>query len=83
MATSTGGQGRATRSCTRFCGQWPAGHPWVTGVGGTEGGSSSTNAGTGETAWSGSAGGFSDRWAIPQYQAAAVAQRCAHAQTLL
>ena len=46
-------------SCTggRFAGQWPAGSPWVTGVGGTETGL----LGGAEKAWGGSAGGFSDR----------------------
>lgn len=41
----------------RFAGQWPAGSPWVTGVGGTEFALLSKE----ESAWGGSAGGFSDR----------------------
>lgn len=52
----------------RFQGQWPAASPWVTGVGGTEGG----NVDTPEHAWGGSAGGFSDRWGRPEYQVDAV-----------
>jgi len=59
-------QGRCPEG--RFQGQWPAGSPWVTGVGGTEGGFD----GTSEGAWFGSAGGFSDRWAVPEYQRDAV-----------
>eukprot|EP00469_Lotharella_globosa_P010077 CAMPEP_0167778458 /NCGR_PEP_ID=MMETSP0111_2-20121227/4264_1 /TAXON_ID=91324 /ORGANISM="Lotharella globosa, Strain CCCM811" /LENGTH=532 /DNA_ID=CAMNT_0007668763 /DNA_START=55 /DNA_END=1653 /DNA_ORIENTATION=+ len=53
-------------SCTkgRFQGQWPAGSPWVTAVGGTEGG----DVDVAEHAWPGSAGGFSDVWARPEYQ---------------
>mmetsp|Transcript_32688 Transcript_32688/g.63772 ORF Transcript_32688/g.63772 Transcript_32688/m.63772 type:complete len:225 (-) Transcript_32688:198-872(-) len=50
---------------SRFQGQWPAGSPWVTSVGGTDGDP--------EQAWSGSAGGFSDVWARPTYQTEAVA----------
>jgi subtilase family serine protease len=72
FATGDNGVGADSGSCVRFCGQWPAGHPWVTGVGGTEGGSTSGTGG--EMAWSGSAGGFSDRWAIPSYQSDAVAK---------
>jgi tripeptidyl-peptidase-1 len=53
----------------KFAGQWPAGSPWVTGVGGSEGGSTTSP----ESAWSGSAGGFSDRWARPAFQTDAVA----------
>jgi len=72
FATGDNGVGADSGSCTRFCGQWPAGSPWITGVGGTESGS--TTGTGGETAWDGSAGGFSDRWAIPSYQADAVAK---------
>ena len=53
----------------KFAGHWPAGSPWVTGVGGSEGGSTTSP----ESAWSGSAGGFSDRWARPAFQTDAVA----------
>lgn len=53
----------------RFAGQWPAGSPWVTGVGGTEGGSTTEP----EVAWSGSSGGFSDRWPVASFQKDAVA----------
>jgi len=49
----------------RFAGQWPAGSPWVTGVGGTEGFAP-------EGAWAGSSGGFSDRWPLPDFQKDAV-----------
>jgi tripeptidyl-peptidase-1 len=66
FATGDNGVGADSGSCVRFCGQWPAGSPWVTGVGGT-------TTSQPETAWRGSAGGFSDRWPIPQWQAAAVA----------
>ena len=47
----------------RFDGNWPAGSPWVTGVGGTQGNQGSVKA------WSGSSGGFSDRWTLPAWQA--------------
>lgn len=60
-------QGTCPKS--RFVGQWPAASAWVTGVGGTEGGDTSTP----EHAWSGSSGGFSDRWARPSYQTDAIA----------
>jgi tripeptidyl-peptidase-1 len=53
----------------RFTGQWPAGSPWVTAVGGTEDG----NPGVPESAWSGSSGGFSDRWPVADFQKDAVA----------
>lgn len=53
----------------RFTGQWPAGSPWVTGVGGTEDG----DVGIPEQAWSGSSGGFSDRWPVADFQKDAVA----------
>ena len=55
-------------SCTnnRLVGNWPAGSPWVTGVGGTEGASPAE-------AWSGSSGGFSDRWEQPSWQKDAIA----------
>jgi len=53
----------------RFTGQWPAGSPWVTGVGGTEDG----DVGIPESAWSGSSGGFSDRWPVADFQKDAVA----------
>lgn len=52
----------------RFAGQWPAGSPWVTGVGGTEGGSDTVA----EDAWGGSSGGFSDRWPRAYFQKDAV-----------
>ena len=53
----------------RFCGQWPAGSPYVTGVGGTTSDSP-------EVSWGGSSGGFADRFDIAgaPWQAAAVAQ---------
>eukprot|EP00039_Didymoeca_costata_P027748 m.19110 g.19110 ORF g.19110 m.19110 type:complete len:549 (+) comp6486_c0_seq1:28-1674(+) len=50
----------------RFAGMWPAGSPWVTGVGGTEND-------TPEQAWGGSSGGFSDRWPQPTFQKEAIA----------
>jgi tripeptidyl-peptidase-1 len=51
--------------CERFCGQWPTASPFVTGVGGTTQDSP-------ETAWQGSGGGFSDRFPVAPWQAAAV-----------
>jgi tripeptidyl-peptidase-1 len=65
FATGDNGVGADSGSCTRFCGQWPAGSPWVTGVGG------STNDSP-EVAWSGSAGGFSDRYPLQPWQKDAV-----------
>lgn len=54
-------------SCSggRFVGQWPAGSPWVTAVGGTAGANPEVVAGL-------SSGGFSDRWAQPSWQASAI-----------
>jgi len=54
--------------CTnnRLVGNWPAGSPWVTGVGGTEGSGPAK-------AWTGSSGGFSDRWEQPSWQKDAIA----------
>ena len=57
FATGDNGVGADSGSCVRYCGQWPAGSTWVTGVGGTVND-------TPEKGWSGSAGGFSDRWPI-------------------
>ena len=59
-------------SCPKghFAGQWPAGSPWVTAVGGTEGGARLEK--VPEEAWSGSSGGFSWRWERPKYQKEAV-----------
>jgi tripeptidyl-peptidase-1 len=68
FATGDNGVGADSGSCTRFCGQWPASSHYVTGVGGSTGSSKGA-----ETAWSGSAGGFSDRWGIPAWQADVVA----------
>lgn len=70
FATGDNGVANDDGTCPdgRFSGQWPAASVWVTGVGGTEGGS----VGTPENVWSGSAGGFSDRWARPSYQSAPV-----------
>lgn len=50
--------------CTKFIPTFPAGSPYVTAVGGTTG--------SPETAASLSSGGFSDYWARPKYQDAAV-----------
>eukprot|EP00037_Helgoeca_nana_P031921 m.411251 g.411251 ORF g.411251 m.411251 type:complete len:612 (-) comp28606_c0_seq1:105-1940(-) len=71
FATGDSGVTPDAGSCTggRFAGQWPAGSPWVTGVGGTESGLVG-----GEKAWGGSAGGFSDRWARPSFQADVVSK---------
>ena len=46
---------------------WPASSPWVTAVGGT------SRAVAGEASWSGSTGGFSDRFGMPAWQQTAVA----------
>jgi tripeptidyl-peptidase-1 len=62
-------------SCPRdgqFSGQWPAGSPWTTGVGGTAGGFPGSYEKT-ERVWEGSGGGFSNFWPRPAYQTAAVA----------
>ena len=48
-----------------FVPTYPAGSPWVTAVGGTQGSNPETGAGL-------SAGGFSDYWARPSYQMDAV-----------
>lgn len=50
----------------RYVPEWPSSSPWITAVGGTTGYSEETAAGL-------SSGGFSGRWAVPDYQAAAVA----------
>mmetsp|Transcript_16734 Transcript_16734/g.20114 ORF Transcript_16734/g.20114 Transcript_16734/m.20114 type:complete len:288 (-) Transcript_16734:273-1136(-) len=51
----------------KFVPQWPSGSPWVTAVGGTQGSSP-------ETVASLSSGGFSNRWAQPAWQQAAVSK---------
>lgn len=72
FASGDSGVGSDSGICKggRFCGQWPAGSPWVTGVGGSEGGSSTVP----EVAWGGSSGGFSDRFprSLATYQEEAV-----------
>eukprot|EP00620_Florenciella_sp_RCC1587_P020495 CAMPEP_0182567828 /NCGR_PEP_ID=MMETSP1324-20130603/8939_1 /TAXON_ID=236786 /ORGANISM="Florenciella sp., Strain RCC1587" /LENGTH=653 /DNA_ID=CAMNT_0024781885 /DNA_START=33 /DNA_END=1994 /DNA_ORIENTATION=+ len=55
------------KTCTQFTPQWPAGSPWVTAVGATSGV-------TTETAADFSSGGFSNRWAMPDYQRDTVTQ---------
>lgn len=55
----------AQNSCTKFTPQWPAASPWVTAVGATAGTST-------ESAADFSSGGFSERWAMPQYQRSTV-----------
>merc|ERR1712217_423243 len=54
----------------RFHPDFPAASPYITAVGGTDFAGADIGA---ETAWSGSGGGFSDTFAIPSYQATAVA----------
>ncbi|AUG75167.1 peptidase S8 [Kitasatospora sp. MMS16-BH015] len=49
---------------------FPAADPWVTGTGGTTLKTTSTNAWSSETAWSGSGGGVSSSFATPSYQSA-------------
>lgn len=48
---------------------FPSSCPWILSVGGT---APSRNSETGEKAWSGSGGGFSNVFPIPKYQQAAV-----------
>lgn len=55
------------KTCSQFSPQWPAGSPWVTAVGATSGV-------TTETAADFSSGGFSNRWAMPDYQREIVTQ---------
>jgi subtilase family serine protease len=54
----------------RFLAEFPSSCPWITSIGGTE-------AVSPEIAWSDSSGGFSDYFAQPAYQAAAVSTVCA------
>jgi tripeptidyl-peptidase-1 len=55
---------------TRFSPDFPGGSPYITAVGGTDFAGSDIGD---EKAWSDSGGGFSDTFAIPAYQAEAVA----------
>jgi len=55
---------------TKFNPDFPAGSPYITSVGGTN---FATNAIGDETAWNDGGGGFSDTFAIPEFQKAAVA----------
>lgn len=67
FATGDGGvSGTQTSECTTFVVPFPDGCPYVTNVG-------STTGAVPETAASFSAGGFSNYWARPAYQAPAVA----------
>jgi len=77
FASGDSGVANDDGSCSngRFAGQWPAGSPWVTGVGGTEGGSTTDP----EMAWSGSSGGFSDKWLRADFQSDDVAKYLAAA----
>ena len=61
-----GGSGDEGANCKsdKFVAETPGSSPWVTAVGGTQG--------TKEQAIGLSSGGFSDRWAMPDYQTAAV-----------
>jgi tripeptidyl-peptidase-1 len=59
----------------RFVPTYPAASPYVTAVGGTTGSSPESGAGL-------SAGGFSNRWATPTYQTAAVSAYLASAPNL-
>ena len=59
---------------------FPASSPYVTAVGGTDFVQRSVVGE--EMAWSGSGGGFSDHFAVPEYQAAAVAAYKANASSL-
>jgi len=52
----------------KFVPKWPAGSPYVTAVGGTEGGKVKG----GESCWSGSSGGFSNVFGRPSWQEDAV-----------
>lgn len=64
----TGPGSRGYLSCTRFDPSWPASSPYVTAVGATY----ADSAATGETSVSFSGGGFSDYFATPTWQKAAV-----------
>jgi tripeptidyl-peptidase-1 len=67
----------------QFNSQWPAGSPWVTGVGATEpyrGGGTPAGGSTAESAASLSSGGFSNRWARASWQDVAVASYLANPQ---
>jgi tripeptidyl-peptidase-1 len=59
----------------KFVPETPGSSPWVTSVGGTQGA-------TNEQAIGLSSGGFSNRWPMPQWQAAAVASYFANGQGL-
>mmetsp|Transcript_50389 Transcript_50389/g.98765 ORF Transcript_50389/g.98765 Transcript_50389/m.98765 type:complete len:553 (-) Transcript_50389:1148-2806(-) len=59
----------------KFVPETPGSSPWVTAVGGTQGGSS-------EEAIPLSSGGFSNRWAMPKYQAQAVSSYLSSASSL-
>jgi len=60
---ASGDEGANCKS-DKFVAETPGSSPWVTAVGGTQG--------TKEQAIGLSSGGFSDRWAMPDYQTAAV-----------
>ena len=61
-----------------FVPQWPSGSPYVTAVGGTSPGLANKK----ESAAGLSSGGFSNRWARPSYQKAAVADYLKNAKNL-
>lgn len=68
VASGDNGPGkRGFLSCKGFDPQFPATSPYVTAVGGTY-----LSSGQQETGWSHSGGGFSNAFAIPEYQQAAV-----------
>ena len=73
VLVASGDQGVAGRSGRgkRFHPDFPCGSPYITAVGGTDFATKSTVGP--EKAWSDGGGGFSDHFAIPAYQAAAVA----------
>jgi tripeptidyl-peptidase-1 len=66
FASGDSGVGSAFGSCTTFTPMFPADSPYVTAVGAT----TKTNPETGASL---SSGGFSNRWAMPSWQAEAVA----------
>eukprot|EP00485_Elphidium_margaritaceum_P006657 CAMPEP_0202690056 /NCGR_PEP_ID=MMETSP1385-20130828/5183_1 /ASSEMBLY_ACC=CAM_ASM_000861 /TAXON_ID=933848 /ORGANISM="Elphidium margaritaceum" /LENGTH=659 /DNA_ID=CAMNT_0049345285 /DNA_START=247 /DNA_END=2226 /DNA_ORIENTATION=- len=74
----------SSSSTYKFVPTFPASSPYVTAVGGTEGGTipSSVSESTGETAWLESGGGFSMYFDAPDWQTSAISGYFANAETL-
>jgi len=77
FASGDSGVASTWGACDHFFAQWPAGSPYVTAVGATSGFGAATRV----AAFS--SGGFSNRWARPAYQRAAVAGYLANARAAL